>query len=311
MGYLGSFMTNAQSTTFSAAAWMMGAVVSFSLMAVAGREVSVSLDTIDLMLFRSLVGIIIVLIFGAMAGTLWQIRFRNVKLHVLRNVFHFAGQYLWFYAVALIPFAQLFALEFSFPIWVALAAPLLLGERLTKIRMTTAVVGFVGILVVARPGLVEINSGVMAAALCAIGFAGSVIYTKVLTRTESITCILFWLSVIQAVLGCIAVAVGGEMTFPSMAAMKWIVMISFAGLCAHYCVTRALELAPAIIVAPLDFIRLPLIACVGMMFYSESLDVFVVAGAIMIVGANYANLHWENRQRQSRNTKANRIDLTE
>ncbi|MYJ87713.1 MAG: DMT family transporter, partial [Rhodobacteraceae bacterium] len=177
---------------------MMGAVVSFSLMALSGREALLQLDTFELMLYRSLVGIIIVLTIGGLAGTLGQIKLRNMKLHITRNLFHFVGQNLWFYAVALIPFAQLFALEFSFPIWVALAAPFLLGEKLTKPRVFSAIVGFAGVLIVTRPGIATFDLGVLAGALCAIGFAGSYIYTKKLTRVASVICILFWMSVIQA-----------------------------------------------------------------------------------------------------------------
>ncbi|MCY3675373.1 MAG: EamA family transporter, partial [Rhodobacteraceae bacterium] len=65
-----------------------------------------------------------------------------------------------------------------------------------------------------------------------------------------------------------------------------------------YCITRALELAPAVIVAPLDFLRLPLIAVIGMLFYGEIIDIFIISGAILIVCANYANVHWENKQQK-------------
>ncbi len=288
-------MVTSKTATYSATAWMMGAIVSFSLMALAGREALISLDTFELMFFRSLVGIIIVLAIGGIAGTLGQIGFRNMRLHVFRNLFHFVGQNLWFFAVAVIPLAQVFALEFSFPVWVALAAPLLLGEKLTKPRIFTAIVGFLGVLVVSQPGLGTFNFGVIAGALCAIGFAGSYIYTKILTRNESVTCILFWMSAIQAILGLATAGIDGEISTPSLEAMSWVVIIGFTGLCAHFCVTRALELAPAVIVAPLDFLRLPLIAVIGMLFYGENVDAFIITGAVLIVGANYANLYWENK----------------
>ncbi len=290
-------MVKSETSTYLATAWMMGAVVSFSLMALSGREVLVSLDTFELMFFRSLVGIIIVLVFGGIFGTLGQIGITNMKLHITRNLFHFAGQNLWFYAVALIPFAQLFALEFSFPVWVALAAPILLGEKLTKPRIFAAIIGFLGVLVVSRPGLGTFNIGVVSGILCAIGFAGSYIYTKILTRSESVTSILFWMSVIQAFFGLIITGIDGEIIVPSMEALQWVVVISFTGLFAHFCITRALELAPAVIVAPLDFLRLPLIAIIGMLFYGENVDTFIIFGAVLIVGANYANLYWENKQK--------------
>jgi len=291
-------MVKPGTSALAATAWMMGAVVSFSLMALSGREALIQLDTFELMLYRSLIGIIIVLTMGGIAGTLGQINLQNMKLHITRNLFHFAGQNLWFYALALIPFAQVFALEFSFPIWVALAAPLLLGEKLTKPRIFTAIVGFAGVLVVTRPGMATFDFGVLAGALCAIGFAGSYIYTKMLTRVTSVICILFWMSVIQAILGLMFAVLDGEIPIPELATMIWLVVITFTGLSAHYCITKALKLAPAIIVAPLDFLRLPLIAVIGMLFYGEIIDIFIITGAILIVCANYANVYWENKQQK-------------
>ena len=291
-------MLKTGTSALAATAWMMGAVVSFSLMALSGREALIQLDTFELMLYRSLMGIIIVLTIGGIVGTLGQINLKNMKLHITRNLFHFVGQNLWFYAVALIPFAQLFALEFSFPIWVALAAPFLLGEKITKPRLFSSIVGFAGVLIVTRPGIATFDFGVLAGALCAIGFAGSYIYTKMLTRVASVICILFWMSVIQAILGLMIAGLDGEIPIPDSETMTWIVVITFTGLSAHYCITRALKLAPAVIVAPLDFLRLPLIAVIGMLFYGEIIDIFIISGAILIVCANYANVHWENKQQK-------------
>ena len=107
-----------------AALWMLGAVIAFSSMAVAGREMASELDTFEIMMYRSFIGLIIVLVVGGIAGTLSQINRARLGLHFIRNSSHFVGQNLWFYAVALIPFAQLFAFEFSTPLWVAILAPI-------------------------------------------------------------------------------------------------------------------------------------------------------------------------------------------
>jgi len=106
--------------TLRAGLWMLGAVGSFSLMAVAGRAVSFELDTFEIMLYRSLTGIVIVLSIAGSLGTLGQVTRRHLGLHLVRNAAHFTGQNLWFFAVATIPFAQVFALEFTTPIWAIL-----------------------------------------------------------------------------------------------------------------------------------------------------------------------------------------------
>ena len=232
-----------------AALWMLGAVVSFSSMAVAGREMASELDTFEIMMYRSFIGLMIVLIVGGIAGTLNQINRERLGLHFIRNSSHFVGQNLWFYAVAIIPFAQLFAFEFSTPLWVAILAPIFLAEKLTKVRVMAALLGFIGILIVAQPGTIKIGPGIIAAALCAIGFAAAYIATKLLSRTESITSIMFWLTLMQLVLGVICSAHDGDVAVPSMSALPLVVLIGCAGLLAHYCITSALKLAPAMIVS--------------------------------------------------------------
>ena len=279
-----------------AAAWMMGAVVSFSCMAVGGRSVSFELDTFEIMMFRSFVGFIVVAGFAKMLGTLSEVKYDRLGTHALRNVFHFAGQNLWFYALTLIPLAQVVALEFTSPLWVLVLSPLFLGERLTRIRVIAAICGFVGVLIVARPSPEPISVGMISAAIAAIGFAGTMILTKRLTRTQSLTCILFWMTAMQAVLGIVCAGYDGDIAVPSLPSVPWLVLIGLAGLCAHFCLTKALTLAPATVIVPVDFLRLPVIAIIGLTLYAEPLDIFVILGAIIIFGANYANIWAETRK---------------
>lgn len=286
---------NRLSPAVQAAIWMTGAVVSFTSMAIAGREVSDRLNTFELMTYRSFIGLVIVLAVIAVRQDWRRIGTGQVGLHGLRNLFHFSGQNLWFYAVTVIPFAQLFAFEFSVPLWVAVAAPFFLSEKLTRMRLGAAIVGFVGILIVARPGAVPISAGIVAAALCSIAFAATAIATKRLTRTEPTISIMFWLTLIQLVLGLAVLAWLGEATLPDATTLPWVILVGLAGLLAHYCITTALRIAPAVIVTPMDFARLPIIAVIGMVFYGEPLDIWVILGAFIIFGANYVNIRAEAR----------------
>ena len=283
-------MTSTAPASRIAALWMMGTVVSFTLMAVAGRAVSSELDTFELMLYRSILGVGLVLAGAGLTGRLDQIRARRLDLHLARNLSHFAGQNLWFLALALIPLAQVFAMEFTAPLWVALAAPFLLGERLTPLKAAVAVAGFVGILIVVRPTLDGIAPGQAAAALAALGFAGSAILTKILTRTEPVTSILFWLTVMQTGMGLIAAGYDGQIALPSPALWPWLLIVGVAGLTAHLCLTVALSHAPASFVMPFDFLRLPVAVIAGALLYAEPFDPVVLAGAALILAANYVNL---------------------
>lgn len=279
-----------------AAIWMTGAIASFSVMAVAGREVSFALDTFEIMLFRSIVGLSIVACAALLFGTWRQINGSRFGLHFLRNVVHFTGQNLWFYAVTLIPLAQVFALEFTSPIWVILLSPFLLGERLTVIRALAALMGFAGILIVARPDVTGISSGVVAAAISAIFFALTTIFTKRLTRTESITCIMFFLTALQLVFGLLTAGYDGDIALPDAQTLPWLVLIGVAGLLAHFCIANALSIAPATVVIPIDFIRLPVIAVIGMLAYSEAIDIWIFVGALIIFAGNYLNIWAETRK---------------
>nr|WP_306116375.1 MULTISPECIES: DMT family transporter [unclassified Roseovarius] len=282
--------------TLRAALWMIGAIVSFTMMAVAGRAVSFELDTFEIMMYRSFVGTLIVIACLTATGTWDRVRFTHTRLHLVRNGFHFMGQNLWFYALTAIPLAQVFALEFTSPLWVLVLSPLILGERLTRIRAISAIVGFIGILIVARPSPETINAGTIAAATAAIGFAGAIMFTKRLTRVTTLASILFYLTVTQSLFGIIFAGADGDIALPSAPALPWLIVIGIGGLVAHFCMTTALSIAPATVVTPVDFTRLPVIAIIGALFYNEPIDALVILGAVIIFGANYLNIWSETRK---------------
>lgn len=279
-----------------AALWMTGAITSFSAMAIAVRELKGAHDTFEIMAVRSLVGLLIVLAAALATGRLREIRAERLGGHVLRNAIHFTGQNLWILAVTLIPLAQVFALEFTTPIWVLLLSPFFLGERITRLRVLAAVLGFVGILVVARPDAGGVNLGMAAAAASAVCFALTGITTKVLTRRESIVSIMFWLTLLQLVFGAGIALWDGVVRWPTAASLPWLVLIGVTGVVAHFCLTSALRLAPASFVMPIDFARLPLIAVAGAVLYGESIDAAVLVGAAIIFAGNYINVWSETRR---------------
>ena len=278
--------------TLRAAIWMIGAITAFTLMAVAGRAAALNLDTFEIMFYRSCVGFAIVMACAVGFGTLDQVRADRLGLHFIRNVAHFTGQNLWFYAITVIPLAQVFALEFTGPIWVILLSPLILKERIRPLGIAAAIIGFIGILLVAKPGATTISPGLIAAALCAIGFGLTAIFTRLLTKTQTITCILFYLTGMQAIFGLICAGLDGDMELPTTITLPWVILIGIAGLTAHFCLTKALSIAPATLVMPLDFLRLPIIAVVGIILYAEPVDTWVIVGGTLIFAGNYVNIRF-------------------
>ncbi len=300
-------MTRAGSTT-RAALWMAGALSSFSVMAVAGREAGQVMPTADLLIWRSVIGAAVVVLILIMSSEGFsQVRSRRLPLHAVRNSVHFFGQYCWYYAVTLIPLAQLFALEFTSPIWVALAAPLLLGERFSVGKLAAIVLGFIGVLVVVRP--IDMSAGTVFgegqiwALMSAIGFAGNMIATKRLSSTENSLCVIFYMTVMQLPIG-LAVSGGLPVVPPDLWYAFWTAAVAICGLTAHFCLAQAFRQADATIVVPMDFIRLPLIAVVGMLVYAEALDPYVFAGGALIFFGNYLNIRLGSRRKIERSRAA-------
>lgn len=279
------------SDTLKAVLWMICATLSFSVMAVAGREISSNLDTFEIMLYRSVLGGLIILSALTILGRWNEVTARNKSLHIFRNIGHFAGQNLWFYGVATIPLAQVFALEFTTPLWIALLAPIFLDERWTRTRSAAILLGFTGVLLVAQPGRVEISPGVFAAASAALGFTISILSTKALgLRGHSTLNILLWMTMTQTLFGLICAGYDGNITLPGKDDIIFIIAIGVGGLTAHFCFTSALKLAPASLVSPMDFIRLPLIGILGWALYGETVNLIFVAGAALIVTGNIINI---------------------
>ncbi len=273
-----------------AALWMMGSVVSFSLMAIAGRNVSAVHDSFEVLMVRSAFGFVLVIVVGFATGRLHEITTQRLPGHTLRNIVHFTGQNLWFISLTLIPLAQVFALEFTSPIWVILLSPVFLSERLTPQRLGAAALGFAGILIVTRPGAGSLNLGVLAGAGAAVCFAAVSIMTKRLTRGIPVIGILFWLTSMQFVFGLIGAGYDGHITWPTAQTLPWLALIGVCGVFAHLSLTSALALAPASFVAPIDFLRLPFIAVVGALFFAEPFDPFVLIGGVVIFTGILLNL---------------------
>ncbi|TVV45725.1 DMT family transporter [Thalassolituus sp. C2-1] len=278
---------------FLAALWMSGALLSFMLMAISGRELSHSLTTYQILFFRSVIGVLVISILLSRSG--WQqIRTQRLKTHWLRNIAHYAGQYGWFYGLAFIPLAEVIAIEFTTPVWTALLAFFLLKERLTGARLQALVLGIAGLLLILRPGAGVLQPAAFAVLGGALGYAFSYIQTKSLTRTDTPLCILFYMTLMQLPFGLVP----SVLNWTTLAAetLPWILLVGITAMSAHFCMAHAFRLADATVVVPMDFLRLPLIAVVGYLFYQESIDLFVLAGAVLMFSGNLLNLRAEYRR---------------
>lgn len=270
-----------------AVAWMCAALAAFMLMAIAGRELSREVGPAQIVAFRNLICLAVLLAILARIG--WE-KGRTGKpgRHVVRNTIHFAAQVGWFYAIAHIPIAEVFAIEFTSPIWTALLAAIFLGERLNAVRIGAIALGFAGVLVILRPGLAIIDPAALAALAAAFGYACTYIYTKDLVARDGPLVILFWMNAVQLPLA-LAMSLPVWVT-PSTALWPWVAVVGFTGLASHYTLSRALAAGDATIVIPIDFLRLPLAAVVAWLLYGETVGASVFIGAAIIFAGVWLNL---------------------
>jgi drug/metabolite transporter (DMT)-like permease len=267
--------------------WMLGAVLSFAAMAIAVRELQRHMGSFEILFLRNVVMLAIVGAMLARSGTA-AVRTRRIGLHVLRNTLHFAGQYCWVYSIGALALATVFAIEFTMPVWTALLAALFLGERLNPGRMVQLVLGLAGVLIILRPGAGFFQVAALVMILGSMCYAATMIATKRLSATDSPLAVLLWMSVVQMPIALAAAAI--QWTAPLLADVPWILAIGAGSFTAHYCLTHALKAADATVVVPIDFIRLPLIAVVGALFYAEPFDPMVIVGAAVIFVGTYYSL---------------------
>ena len=288
----------AKTNLTSAVLWMGGALLSFSLMAVSVRGMAAQgFSIFEILGTRSAAALFILGSATLLSPQLRaETRARSMKLHLLRNTIHYGSQYAWALSLTLLPLAMVFSLEFTMPAWTALLAVWLLGEKLTPSRIGVVVLGVIGVVVILRPGVADINPAAFLVLGAAFGYAITMITTKQLTKTESTFAIIFWMSVIQLPLSIIgSLLVGAPSVFLHLhsGVILPLLGLGIAGTSSHYCLSNAFRAGDATLVVPLDFMRIPLIAVVGWAVYGESLDVFVFLGALIIILGVLWNLRSE------------------
>lgn len=273
--------------------WMLGAIASFSALAVAVRGLKPVLSPSEMLTLRSLSGVVILGVLALLMPSLrGQFAPQDFKLHLARSFVHFIGQFGWVTGVTLLPLAIVFALEFTVPAWVALFAVLFLAEKMNAGRLSALALGFAGVLIILRPGVVPYDPAVLIVLMASVAFAVTMILTKKLTLRNATFTILFWMNLIQLPMNYVFSDPLFLLKLPQ-APLYAIALMCVTGLAAHYCLTNAFRHADALVIVPLDFLRIPLIAGVGFWLYNEPLDGWVFVGAAVILAGIFANLRQE------------------
>ena len=275
--------------------WMMGGLVSLSLMAIGARELAGHITTFQILFFRSVISLIVITLIINKSKKPNLYSSKRIKLHIVRNIFHFVGQYGWFLGLGLLPLAHVFALEFTVPLWTLIIAALFLKEGITIKKTIAVFFGVAGVLVILKPGIEIIEPASLIVLVAAIGYSVSHVTTKSLSNTEDTLTVLFYMCLIQLPIGLLLTI--HDWVFPDLKQWLWLGVVGITALTGHYCITNAMKLAEAGIVVTLDFLRLPLIAVVGVIFYNEAFEFAVILGASLMLFGNLINLNASKRNR--------------
>jgi len=240
------------------------------------------MTSFEIVFFRSLLGMMIMAPFfmwrgwgGLRTGVPW--------LHVQRSTLNFIGMVMWFYAISVMPLADATATHFTMPLFIILLATIFLGEKIGPRRLIAVGTGFLGALVILRPGAMEFGlpaAGVLASAAL---YGGTVIYIKIMSRTDTISAITFYTHAIMMILALVPTAMYWQS--PGWEDVPALALLAGCGTIAPYCIGRALKTMDAGLVAPFDFLRLPFSALAGFLLFSESPSPWTWAGAAIIFGA--------------------------
>lgn len=283
--------------------WMSGSLLSFTIVALSVRGLQGALTVFEMLALRNIGGLAILAGMAVLARSAEQrIAPANPGTHLLRNGAHFVGQALWVYGVMVLPLATVFAIEFTTPAWVALFAVLFLKERMTLFRGLAIVLGFVGVLIILRPGMDSFRPEALAVVLAAVFFGVQITTTKFLTGANSTWTIMFWMNAMQLPMNIAANLAVGQPAF-FLPKLGWEVAlpaigIAVSGFTAHYCLTNAFRHGDATLVIPIDFLRVPLIALVGWLFFAETPELAVWVGAGVVIAGVALNLVAEARGRK-------------
>jgi drug/metabolite transporter (DMT)-like permease len=269
--------------------WMCAALTSFCMMAIGARELSGELSVYQTLLVRSSVGLILILSIMLIKKQLPLILTQRPGLHIFRNTIHFAGQYGWFVGIGLLPLAEVFALEFTVPFWTVIIAALFLKEQITLRKVLCIILGSLGVLVIVKPGYAIVSNASLVVLAAAICFAIVHTSTKSLSSSEKPLTIIFYMCVVQLPIGFVLSFSSWQ--WPQPMQWLWLVIVGITALSAHFCMAKAMQYAEITTVVAIDFLRLPLIALVGVLLYQEAFELSLMAGGLLMLLGNFINLY--------------------
>ena len=266
------------------AIWAVLAALAFAVMMTSIRSMEGKFDAFEIVFFRALIGVFMVIPLIARSG-FQAVRTERMPMHLVRTLFALFAMATLYYALVEIPVAEAISLTFLIPLFTTFAAATVLRERVGVERWIATLVGFLGAVVIIRPGLGDISISVLLVVLSSALYAGAWSSVKILTRTDSAAVTVFWMNVLMVPLTAIPsyflwVTPGWQDVLP-------ILTMAVSGWAAHYCQARAFKFSDTSAVMAFDFLRLPFGVVFGYILFAELIDAWTWVGAIIIFVSGY------------------------
>ncbi len=274
------------------AAWMILTAASFAVLLIAIRVLSAKFHTVEIVFFRAVFGLALIVPVVMRSGV-GRLKTKRLPMHCVRTGFAFAAMLTFYYGLATVHVADAMALTFLIPIFTTIAAAAILRERVDAPRWAAVAAGFLGALIIIRPGFVEITLPIMMVVSSSVFYAGAWTSVKFLTRTEPASVIVFYMNVMMVpatLVPSLFVWVG-----PAWSDVPALIVLGLTGWAAHFCQARAFGEADASVVVPFDFLRLPFGAALAWAWLGEPTDPWTWLGAVVIFAATYFITWRENR----------------
>ena len=262
--------------------WMLLSGLCFVAVTALVKTMGSRLPPAEMAFLRYLMGLVFLLpVLGTIRRT--PISAHMWKLFVARGGAHTIGVMLWFFAMTQIPLAEVTAMNYLSPVYITLGAVLFLGERLALRRLGAVLAALIGALIILRPGFREISPGHIAMLFAAIAFGASYLLAKFTVDGTNPVVVVAMMSIWVTVgLTPFAIAVWVTPTLAELAVLFGVACFATAG---HYVMTLAFASAPLTVTQPVTFLQLIWATAVGALFFSEPVDIWVVCGGGVILGA--------------------------
>lgn len=263
---------------------MLASTVMFGSMAVTIRLASTQLHPFEIAFFRNLFGLVFALPLLLRHGPV-LLRTNHLSMYFARCLIGIGSMLCGFWAIVHLPLAEAVSISYATPLFVTIGAVLVLGEVVRIRRWTAVLVGFVGVLLIVRPGATTFSVHTLAA-LAAAALSGCVaISIKFLSRTEKPDAIVLYTTLLWVPMSLLPAMF--VWVWPQGLTWLWIVLAGFFGTAGHMLWTRALKLGDASLLTPITFVQVLVVGLYGWLLFDETIDRFTALGAAIILGSNY------------------------